>query len=85
MFGEGGPVFTRESVLAGMPARRASTLLFAIENRSALVAARARRAMARFETEHTVAEREQLFLGALAEGRVPPKPPTIQDINRHAR
>jgi hypothetical protein len=78
------PVFTRESVVAGLPARRASTLLFAIENRSALVAARARRAMARFETEHSIAERERLFLGALAEGRTPPLKPTIQDIDRHA-
>lgn len=78
------PAFTRESVLAGLPARRASTLLFAIENRSALMAARARRAMARFETEHSVADRERAFLGALAEGRTPPLRPTIQDIDRHA-
>lgn len=77
--------FTREGVLAGMPARRASTLLFAIENRSALMAARARRAMARFETEHTVADREKQFLGALADGRTPPLRPTLQDIDRHAR
>jgi len=40
--------------------------------------------MARFETEHTVAERERAFLGALAEGRTPPLKPTIQDIDRHA-
>jgi amino acid permease len=78
------PVFTREGVSAGMPARRASTLLFAIENRSALLAARARKAMARWETERTAAEREQLFLGALAEGRSPPGRATIQDIDRHA-
>jgi len=70
--------------MAGMPARRASTLLFAIENRSALLAARARKAMARWETERTVAEREQLFLGALAEGRAVPAKATIQDIDRHA-
>ena len=70
--------------MAGMPARRASTLLFAIENRSALMAARARRAMASFETPRTTAEREQLFLGALAEGRTPPAKAVVQDINRHA-
>ncbi len=81
---DAAPVFTRDSILGGMPARRASTLLFAIENRSALVAAQARRAMARFETQHSAAEREQLFLGALAEGRTPPQPPRIQDIDRHA-
>ena len=78
------PTFTREGVLGGMPARRASTLLFAIESRSALLAARARKAMARWETERTVAEREQLFLGALAEGRALPVKATIQDIDRHA-
>ena len=78
------PTFTRDGVLGGMPARRASTLLFAIENRSALLAARARKAMARWETEHTIAEREQQFLGAMAEGRAVPAKPTIQDIDRHA-
>src|SRR5215212_3571960 len=78
------PTFTREGVLSGMPARRASTLLFAIENRTALMVARARRAMARYETEHTVAERERAFFGALAEGRNPPLKPRLQDIDRHA-
>ena len=80
----GDPIFSRESVLGGMPARRASTLLYAIENRSALLTARSRSAMARFETERSLADREQLFLGALAEGRTPPLRPTIQDIDRHA-
>jgi amino acid permease len=78
------PAFTREGVMAGMPARRASTLLFAIENRSALLAARAQKAMARWETERTVADREQQFLGAMAEGRAVPARATIQDIDRHA-
>jgi amino acid permease len=84
MMSPDAPVFTREGVSAGMPAKRASTLLFAIENRSALLAARARKAMARWETERTSAEREQLFLGALAEGRAPPGKATVQDIDRHA-
>ena len=80
-----GPVFSREGVLAGLPARRASTLLFAIESRTALLAARARRAMARFETERTVAEREQVFLAALAGGRTALTGLTIQNLDRHAR
>jgi amino acid permease len=77
------PVFSRENVQGGMPARRASTLLYAIENRTALLAARARRAMARFETERTAAEKERLFFGALADGRTPAHT-TIQDLDRFA-
>ena len=78
------PTFTRDSVLAGNHARRATTLLYAIENRSALLTSRDRLAMARFETERSMADRERAFLGALAEGRTPPLKPTIQDIDRHA-
>lgn len=78
-------IFSRESVLGGLPARRASTLLFAIENRTALLTARARHAMARFETERTAAEREQSFLAALAGGRTPLAGLRIQDLDRHAR
>ena len=77
--------FSRESVLGGLPARRASTLLFAIENRTALLVSRARHAMARFETERTAAEREQSFLAALAGGRTPLAGLRIQDLDRHAR
>jgi amino acid permease len=79
------PAFSRAGVLGGLPARRASTLLFAIENRTALLVARARKAMARFETERTAAEREQVFLAALAGGRTPPGRLTIQGLDRHAR
>ncbi len=84
ILGSAAPTFTREGLLAGNHARRAGTLLYAIENRSALLATRSRSAMARFETERTVAEREQAFFGALAEGRTPPRKPRIQDINRYA-
>jgi amino acid permease len=84
MLPEDGRVFSRESVLGGMPARRASTLLYAIENRTALLASRAKRAMARFETERTTAEKERIFFGALADGRTPPAKATIQDLERHA-
>jgi amino acid permease len=78
-------MFSRESVLGGLPARRASTLLFAIENRTALLVVRARRAMARFETERTAADHEHLFLAALAGGRAQSVRLTIQDLDRHAR
>lgn len=76
--------FSRTELLGGLPARRASTLLFAIESRTALLVARDRRAMATFETESTEAEEETAFFAALGEGRTPPLQPTIQDLNRHA-
>ncbi len=81
----GGTMFSRDEVLGGLPARRASTLLFAIESRTALLVARERRAMATYETDRTVAEKEHAFLAALGEGRTPPLRPTIQDLDRHAR
>jgi len=76
--------FSRDELLGGLPARRASTLLFAIESRTALLVARERRAMATFETEQTEAEKEGAFLAALGEGREWPLKPTIQDLDRHA-
>lgn len=76
--------FSRDEILGGMPARRATTLLFAIESRTALLVARDRRAMATFETETAAAEKEGVFLAALGAGRAPPLRPTIQDIDRHA-
>lgn len=77
-------MFSREEVLGGLPARRASTLLFAVESRTALLVARERRAMATYETDQTAAEKEHAFLAALGEGRTPPLKPTIQDLDRHA-
>jgi amino acid permease len=76
--------FSRDELLRGLPAKRASTLLFAIENRTALLVARDRRAMATFETDATEAEKEGAFMSALGEGRTPPLVPRIQDLDRHA-
>jgi amino acid permease len=76
--------FSRDELLSGLPARRASTLLFALESRTALLVARDRRAMATFETEQTEADKEGAFMAALGEGRTPPLKPTIQDLDRHA-
>src|SRR5262245_26958912 len=78
------PTFTREGILGGNRGRRAGTLLYLVENRSALLASRSRAAMARFETQRTVADREQAFLAALADGRTPPHHPHLQDIERFA-
>jgi amino acid permease len=73
-----------DELLGGLPARRASTLLFAIENRTAHLVAHARRAMATYLTEKTAEERERAFLEALAQGRELPVQPTIQDLERYA-
>ncbi|HEV8689565.1 MAG TPA: hypothetical protein VGQ91_04650, partial [Ideonella sp.] len=79
-----GTFFSRDELLDGLPARRASTLLFAIESRTAHLVAQARQAMARFVTGKTAAERERAFLEALAQGRNPPIQLTIQDLERYA-
>jgi amino acid permease len=77
-------LFDRDEVLAGLPARRASALLFLIESRTAQLVARSRRAMERFLTDEAAQERELAFLEAFALGRDPPLRPTIQDLERHA-
>lgn len=71
-----------EEVRLGLHARRARTLLFLIESRTAQLAARSRQAMERFLTEQAVQERELAFFEAFAAGRDPPLRPTIQDIER---
>ena len=76
--------FSRSELLGGLPARRASTLLFAIEARTAHQVARSRRAMASFLTERTAEEGEKAFLESMAGGRELPLIPTIQNLERHA-
>src|SRR5262249_22093245 len=77
-------LLTREVLLGGLPARRASMLLFAIESRAAHLSAQAHQATAWYLTEKTAAERERAFLEALAQGRDLPVQPTIQDLERYA-
>ena len=77
-------LFTRDELLSGLPAKRASTVLFAIESRTAHLAAQSKQAMERFLTEEAAEERELAFLEALALGREPPLRPTIQDLERYA-
>jgi amino acid permease/predicted transcriptional regulator len=74
----------REELLAGLPTKRANTLLFLIESRTAHLVARSRRAMEQFvpETDHN--ERELAFFEAFSQGLDPPLVPTIQDLERHA-
>ena len=77
-------LFDRERLLGGLPAKRASTLLFLIESRTARLTARSRQAMARFATRDAAQERELAFLEAFALGREPPLRPTIQDLELQA-
>ncbi|UCC64125.1 MAG: hypothetical protein JSV36_03440, partial [Anaerolineae bacterium] len=79
-------LLTPESVLEGLfggHEKRASTLLVAIESRTAHLVAQSKQAMERFLTEEAAEERELAFLEALALGREPPLRPTIQDLERY--
>ena len=77
-------LFTREEIVAGLPARQARTIFFLIETRAGHLAARSRQAMERFLTEGAAEERELAFIEAFALGRDPPRRPTIQDLERYA-
>jgi amino acid permease len=75
---------SRDELLRGLPARRASMLLFAIQNRTAHLVARSRQATALVLTEQTLEARERAFLSALAQGRDVSVQATIQDLERYA-
>src|SRR5918998_1173671 len=74
----------REAVLAGLPARRASTLLYLIESRTAHLVARSREAVELFLSEENAQRRKLAFLEAFALGSEPPLRPTIRDLERYA-
>lgn len=77
-------LFTRDEVLGGLPARRAATLLFLIESRTAYLADQSRRAADFFLSEDASKERDLAFLEAFNLGREPPVHVTIQAIERFA-
>ena len=79
-----GGLLDRETVLAGMPARRANTLLYLIESRTAHLVARSREAMELFLSEQSAQRRKLAFLEAFALGSEPPLRPTIRDLERYA-
>jgi amino acid permease len=81
---EFGGLLDREAVLAGRPAKRANTVLFLIESRTAQLVARSRQAMEPFLTQEGAEERELAFVEAFALGSEPPLRPTIQDLERYA-
>jgi hypothetical protein len=77
-------LFTRDEVLGGLPAKRAATLLFLIESRTAQLVDQSRRTMEFFLSEEVAKERDLLFLEAFNLGREPPIRPTIQNIERYS-
>jgi hypothetical protein len=77
-------LFTRDEVLGGLPARRAATLLFLIESRTAHFEARSRLEAEEFPTEKAAQELDLAFIEAFALSRDPPLRVTIQDLERHA-
>jgi amino acid permease len=76
--------FGGQNILDGAPSRRAGTILFAIEGRTAQLVTQSRQALASYLTEKTAVEKERAFLAAIAQGRDLPLQPTIQDIERFA-
>ena len=82
---EFGGFLDRETMLAGgLPAKRANTLLFLIESRTAHLVAQSRQAMEVFLTREAAEERELAFLESFALGSEPPLRPTIQELERYA-
>lgn len=81
---DGGPIFRRDQLLGGLPAKRASTLLYAIERRTAGLVRQSRSAMASYRTTHTEEDRDKAFMVALAAGREATTRPSPQDLERYA-
>ncbi len=77
-------LFDRERLLGGLPAKRASTLLFLIESRTARLTGQSRQAMQRFVSSDAAQARELDYIEAFALGREPPLRPTVQDLERFA-
>lgn len=77
-------MFSRQELLGGLPARRASAILFAIEAQTARLMASSRISRATFVSRRGAADREHAFLEALAAGRDLPLTPTVQDLERFA-
>ncbi|MEV4420408.1 hypothetical protein AB0L40_10605 [Patulibacter sp. NPDC049589] len=77
-------LFDRDRLLGGLPAKRAGTVLFLIESRTARLVARSRQAMQRLVGREAAQRRELAYVEAFALGREPPRRPTVQDLERHA-
>ena len=79
-----GDLPSRDEALGGFPAKRAATLLYLIENRSAQLADRRRRELQRFRSEDLERDRDLAFFQAFAEESRPPVEARIQQIDRYA-
>jgi len=77
-------LMAREQVLRGLPAKRASTLLFAVESQTAHLLLRERQEATLYLTQAAAEAGEHAFLRALAEGRALPIQPKIQDLEHYA-
>jgi len=75
---------SKDEILAGLPAKRARTLLFLIENRVGLLKARSRHTMDPFFGEERARELDTAFLEAFSSGKEPPERPAIRDLERFA-
>lgn len=78
-------LFNRDEALAGLPTKRADTLLFLIESRTGHLMARAREDAQRLVTATTARERNLAFIEAFALGQDAPIRPTIQDLERYSQ
>ncbi len=75
-------LISKEEVLAGLPAKKANTILFLIESRTAQIRAKSRVEFSL--TEQAAHERDLAFLEAFALGNAPPLHPHIQHLERYA-
>ncbi len=77
-------MISRDALLGGWSARHATTLLFAIESRTARLMASRPRAVPIVLSQAATKEREHAFLEALAQGRDRLVGVTAQDLERYA-
>jgi len=75
-------LISREEIMLGLPARRANTLLFLIQNQTAQLVAKSRIEFSL--TDQTAQEAELAFLQAFTLGRRNDSAPTIQQLERYA-
>ena len=79
-----GEYLSREEVLGGLPARRARTLLFLIEQHSARHASEREVGTMALLGERSAEARELAWIEAFALGRDPPRAPSIRKIEAAA-
>lgn len=81
---EFGGFLDREQLLAGSPAKRAATLLFLIEARTARLVAQSRRRLERPLTDEAAQERALAFVEAFALAREAALAVSVHELERHA-